>query len=178
MRNTQSKFRLDRLSFAAGFVAAGIVILLLLAGLGGMAATQGVTVRLEGEELAALIRERIASQVRAEMPKIIEEAKAGIPAIVEKEMETQFTSNRMEIAGFVFKMPEELMTQLKNNMRDNVEQATGQILDGIDTNQLAEKFGANAYQLVQESIQSELDGQSFHVLVFNRIPLRISVRVE
>jgi hypothetical protein len=91
VRNTQSKFRLDRLSFAAGFVVAGIVILLLLAGLGGMAATQGVTVRLEGEELAALIRERIASQVRAEMPKIIEEAKAGIPEIVEKEMETQFT---------------------------------------------------------------------------------------
>lgn len=154
------------------------LVLLLLGGLTGAVAANGVAVKLDSEELAAVIRERIKEQARTEMPKVIAEAKAEIPAIVEKEMESQFASDRMEIAGFVFRMPEELVNQLKSNMQQNVERATGEILDGIDTNQLAEKFGEDAYRLVQETVQAELNGQNFEVMVLGRYPLRVTIHID
>ena len=109
---------------------------------------------------------------------MIQGAKAEIPAIVEKEMKTRVFSDRIEIAGFVFRMPAELIEQLHSKMRKNVENAAGEIMDGINTDQLAEKFGAEAYLLVQEALQDELAGQTFRVIVFNRIPVRVNVEIR
>lgn len=152
--------------------------MVLVGAFAGVAAVKGATVSLDSKELAIIVRNRIVAQAKAEIPKVIEGAKAEIPAIVEKEMRTRIVSDRMEIAGFVFRMPPELIEQLNSKMRKNVENAAGQILDGIDTDQLAEKFGAEAYMLVQEALQEELAGQTLRVMVFNRIPVRVNVEIQ
>ncbi|MFW0861143.1 MAG: hypothetical protein AAGT88_03440 [Dethiobacter sp.] len=128
--------------------------------------------------MASIVRNRIVAQAKAEIPKVIEGAKAEIPAIVEKEMRTRIISDRMEIAGFVFRMPPEFIEQLNSKIRKNVENAAGQIMAGIDTDQLAEKFGAEAYLLLQEALQEELAGQTLSVMVFNRIPVRVKVEIQ
>lgn len=157
----------------------GSLFVLLLVGIfTGVAAAKGATVSLDSKELAVIVRERIVAQAKAEIPKVIQGAKAEIPAIVEKEMKTSVVSDRMEIAGFVFRMPAELIEQLNSKMRKNVENAAGKIMDGINTDQLAEKFGAEAYLLVQEALQDELAGQTFRVMVFNRIPVRVNVEIR
>lgn len=135
-------------------------------------------VYLDSEELAEIIGNRVINQIHREMPKIIEEAKAEIPAIVEREMETQLTSDRMEIAGFVFTVPDELMAQLKQNMQTNVENATARILDGIDSGLVAERFGADVCQLVRETIQREMDGKTFTFLLLGRMPLTVRVHIR
>jgi hypothetical protein len=84
----------------------------------------------------------------------------------------------MEIAGFVFRMPEELVEQLRENMRRNVESATSQILDGIDTDELADKLGEDAFLLVREAMENEFSGQSLQVKVFNRIPVQVHVFMD
>jgi len=155
-----------------------LFVLLLVGTFTGVAAVKGATVSLDSKELAVIVRERIVAQAKVEIPKVIEGAKAEIPAIVEKEMKTRVISDRMEIAGFVFRMPAELIEQLNSKMRKNVENAAGEIMDGIDTDQLAEKFGAEAYQLVQEALQDELAGKTFRVMVFNRIPVRVNVEIR
>jgi len=152
--------------------------LLLMGIFTGVVAAKGATVSLDSKELAVIVRERIVAQAKVEIPKVIQGAKAEIPAIVEKEMKTRVVSDRMEIAGFVFRMPAELIEQLNSKMRKNVENAAGKIMDGINTDQLAEKFGAEAYLLVQEALQDELAGQTFRVMVFNRIPVRVNVEIR
>ncbi len=151
--------------------------MVLVGAFAGVAAVKGATVSLDSKELASIVRNRIVAQAKAEIPKVIEGAKAEIPAIVEKEMRTRIISDRMEIAGFVFRMPPEFIEQLNSKMRKNVENA-GQIMDGIDTDQLAEKFGAEAYLLLQEALQEELAGQTLSVMVFNRIPVRVKVEIQ
>jgi hypothetical protein len=170
--------RIDKTSFFAGFLSAVIVILFLMSGATGMAATRGVTVSLNSGDMAQIIRDRIIIQAKGDLPHVIEQAKAEIPSIVEKEMEDQFASDRMEIAGFVFTMPDELVEQLKTNMQQNVERATAKIMDGINTDALADQLGEDAYLLVQETMQNELNGQSFNVMVLNRIPVRVHVLME
>ncbi|MCW3490860.1 hypothetical protein [Dethiobacter alkaliphilus] len=169
---------MDRKSFILGFVSSAIIFIVILAGLTAMASARGVTVRLDSEDLAAMVRDRIVAQAKAEMPAIINSAKAEIPAIVEQEMENEFKSDRMEIAGFVFQMPDELMQQLRSNMRRNVEQATGKILDGIETEELAHKFGEDAYAMVLSTMEEEISGQSFQVMLFDLIPMRVRILIQ
>ena len=84
----------------------------------------------------------------------------------------------MEIAGFVFRMPEELMIELRQRLQTNVENATGEILDGMNTSLLAEQFGNNAYAMVRDTIQGEFGGQSFSVMIFDRLPLRVKIAIS
>ncbi|MDW7650611.1 MAG: hypothetical protein SCK29_00345 [Bacillota bacterium] len=170
--------RLHRPSFIAGALFSFLFMLLLFAAAVSYFAVQGVTVSLNSDDMALLVRDRISQQARADLPQMIAGAKAEIPEIVAREMEGQLKSDRMEIAGFVFRMPEELTAQLQKNIQSNVENATGKILDGIDTATLAEKFGEDAYQMVKHSMQDEFNNQSFQVLLFNRIPLNVRIQME
>ncbi len=138
----------------------------------------GVTVNVSSEETAKLVRDKIVAQANSDLPRMIAEAKAEIPEIVAKEMEDQLESDRMEIAGFVFRMPDELMADLRQRLQRNVENATEKILDGIDTEVLAEQFGDNAYKMVQETMEAEFAMQSFTVMIFNRIPIDIRMQVN
>jgi hypothetical protein len=164
--------------FLSGFLAGAFLLLVVFSGLTGMAASRGVAVYLDSGEIAQIIHDRIVAQAKTDFPRVIEEAKAEIPEIVEKEMAGQFASDRMEIAGFVFRMPEELVEQLRANLRRNVESATAQILDGIDTDELADKLGEDAFLLVREAMENEFSGQSMQVMLFKRIPVRVNIFLE
>jgi F0F1-type ATP synthase membrane subunit b/b' len=178
VRKQHTKGYIEPRSFCAG-VAFAFLLLLITAGAAlAYVSSQGVTVVLDSEQMAELVSESIAEQAKEDLPKIIAGAKSEIPGIVDKEMRDQLSSDRMEIAGFVFRMPEELTEQLRKNMQKNVEKATGQILDGIDTTMLADEFGRNAYSMVRDSMQNEFDGQTFRVMLFNRIPLAVRISMQ
>ncbi|MBS4030613.1 MAG: hypothetical protein KGZ63_04205 [Clostridiales bacterium] len=169
--------RIHGFSFGVGFLYAFLLMFSVLAMSAGYLTAKGVTVYLDSGEVARMVREQIVAQAQLDLPKLIAGAKSEIPRIVEEEMQDQLTSDRMEIAGFVFRVPDELMEQLKGNIQTNVENATGQILDGIDTQIVAEQFGEDVYRMVQETMHSELDGRSFEIMAFDRIPVNIHIRV-
>jgi hypothetical protein len=174
----KNRHRPDRRYFFAGFLSALLLLSAVLAGALFLFTSQGVTVYLDSEEVARLVRNQVIAQARIDLPKLIDGAKAEIPSIVEEEMRDQLTSDRMEIAGFVFTVPDELMSQLKKNMQDNVENATAEILDGIDTDEVAEQFGEDVYRMVRETMQGELHGKSFEIMAFDRLPVLVRVNVR
>lgn len=178
MRRQHAKGYIEPRSFCAGVAFALLMLLITTGAALAYVSSQGITVVLDSEQMAELVRESIAKQAKEDLPKIIAGAKSEIPGIVDKEMRDQLLSDRMEIAGFVFRMPEELTEQLRKNMQKNVENATGQILDAIDTTMLAEEFGRNAYNMVRYSMQNEFDEQTFHVRLFNRIPLPVRISMQ
>lgn len=176
MRKRQSSFH--RPSFMAGIVCTSLIFILTLAAAATYLSVEGVTLYLDSNQIAALVRDRVVEQAKTDLPNLIAEAKSEIPEIVAKEMKDQLSSDRMEIAGFVFRMPEELMTELRRRLQTNVENATAEILDGMNTSMLAEQFGNNAYDMVRDTIQGEFGGQSFNVMIFERIPLRVKIAIS
>lgn len=176
MPRAQKDRKIDGKSFWLGCGAGILSILLLFAGLFGIFWSQGVTVPLESETLAKLLQEQFVALAKEQLPAVVEAAKAEVPSIVEKNVRNQFPA-RMEIAGFVFRMPEELMRQLEKNLQANVQKTTETILDGIDTSKLADDFGFSVYEMVKKTMKTQLDGQHFHVLLFDRLPLKIKLKV-
>ena len=169
--------RLDSRSFLLGAGSVLALFVLLLAAAVAMLTSRGVAIQLDCEDVALLVREQVESQAKAALPRMIAGAKAEIPRIVREQMQDQL-SDRMEIAGFVFTMPAELLQQLERSLQKNVENATGQILDGIDTATLAAQFAGDAYRMVRQTLQEELHGQTFMVLLFDRIPVPVHVIVR
>lgn len=176
MRKLRRRFHLP--SLLAGVIIATLLGgALLWAGMFWLSST-APSVYLDSEELAQIIGNRIMTQIHRELPLIIEGAKSEIPAIVEREMATQLTSDRMEIAGFVFTVPEELMAQIKHSMQANVENATAKILDGIDAKLVGERFGEDVYRLVRETLRREVDGKTFTLLLLGKMPVKVKVHVQ
>lgn len=150
-----------------------IVLLLVMTGL--FLVNNGVEVFLDSEDIVNSVGLQVTYYARRDLPKMIDTAKAGIPEIVRKEMEGQLSSTRMEIAGFIFTLPDELIQQLEGFMRQNVESSVYQLLDGIDTSELSAEIGAAAALIVQEQMQETLHGQKFHIKVLGPFDLPVTV---
>ncbi|HAA37536.1 MAG TPA: hypothetical protein DCE00_01540 [Firmicutes bacterium] len=177
MGKRRERWQLEKKSFWYGVSCSLAVLLLINAVIFSYAVTQGVTIQLDSEAMARAVQQQVISQAKQELPLIITEAKAEIPRIVEAEMNHQF-SGRLEIAGFAFSLPEELMLQLRSKMRTHVENVTAQILDGINTQILAEQFGDNVYTKMKKTMSGEFNMKSFPVYIFGRIPLQLRLQVE
>lgn len=164
-------------SYLAGFASALFLFLLLLAGAAYLLASRGITITLDSSKVAQLVRVQVVSEAQRSLPRLIDSAKAEIPGIVEAQMREQIISDRMEIAGFVFRLPDELLGQLRQSMQNNVEKAVAEILNGIDTTLAAEEIGADVCLLVRQTLTRELHGDTFQVLAYGRIPLNIRLKV-
>jgi hypothetical protein len=93
-------------------------------------------------------------------------------------MEGQLSSTRMEIAGFIFTLPVELVNQLEGFMMQNVENSVYQLLDGIDTSQLSVEIGETAALIVEEQMSESLHGQEFQIKVFGPFDLPVTVYIQ
>ena len=168
---------LDKKSFWLG-VTSILIIIIVIGSLALRALSEyGLTVYLNSEEIAKSIQEQVMLYAEQEIPQMIEDAKAEIPRIIESEVQAQL-SDRMEIAGFVFTMPAELVEQLTKNMQSNVAKTTGKILDGLNTHILTNQLGNNVYEMVKQAITGELQSQTLQVYFFDRIPVKVRLRVK
>ncbi len=165
-------------SYLAGFASALFLFVLILGGAAFLLASHGITITVDSGKIAQMVREQVVSEAKKALPQLIDGARQEIPGIVEAQMREQIVSDRMEIAGFVFRVPEELLGQLRQSMQKNVEMAATEILTGIDTSLVAEELGEDVYLLVRQTLTKELHGSIFRVLAYGRIPLQIRLQVS
>jgi hypothetical protein len=168
----------NRTSFLQGTLCGVAFTLLLLVLVGVFLLNNGVEVVLDSEDIVESVGMQVTYYARRDLPRMIDSAKAGIPEIVRNEMEGQLTSTRMEIAGFIFTLPHELVQQLEGFMMLNVENSVYQLLDGIDTSQLSVEIGEAAALIVEEQMSESLHGQEFRINVFGPFELPVTVYIR
>ncbi len=165
-----------------GFIHGVAFGMALLAGFlllsGAFFVNRGVQVYLDSGEISASVGSQVTWYAERDLPRMIDGAKAEIPEIVRQEMEGQLTSTRMEIAGFIFTLPDELAAQLEGFLRENVENSVYRLLDGIDTRELSREIGETAAYLVQEQMQETLHGQTFTITVLGPIRMPVTVFIR
>lgn len=170
--------RWKRGTFLQGTLFGMALLLGLLFLLGVYLLRNGVQVYLDSQDVSHSVGAQVTWYAERDLPRMIDGAKAEIPEIVRREMQGQWGSTRMEIAGFVFNLPDELMEQLDGFMRENVENSVYQLLDGIDTGELAREIGETAALLVEEQMQEVLHGQTFYIKVLGPLDLPVTVFIQ
>ncbi len=164
------------------FIRGMVLGMALLAGLLLFSAVfflnRGVQITLDSRDISTSVGTQVTLVAERDLPLMIDAAKAEIPEIVRKEMEGQLTSTRMEIAGFIFTLPDELALQLEGFLRENVENSVYRLLDGIDTWELSRDIGETASYLVQEQMQENLHGQTFYIKILGPLELPVTVYIE
>ncbi len=128
--------------FVAGALL-GIIISCLSLVLGGWwwLANKGVTFYLDSSDIARVVKEQVIHYASNNLPLMIDHARSKVPGIIQSELQGQMTAGQIEIAGFVFSVPQELVAQLEEHLQSNVKTIVFTLLDGIDTELLSEEIG-------------------------------------
>ncbi|RQD75826.1 MAG: hypothetical protein D5R97_05480 [Candidatus Syntrophonatronum acetioxidans] len=165
-------------SLLIGFTA-GILVVSFLSGIIFNYMTQkGVVVYIDSEEVATSVEGQVAELTRQQIPIYLEEAKIEIPQMVDKQMRGQLNKGKLEIAGFSFSLPEEFILSLEEILKENMKAGIYNIVDDIDSEELAEDLGCHAYEIVKRTLEKEYRGKSFTVepLGWFSIPVTIEIK--
>ncbi|PKM79463.1 MAG: hypothetical protein CVU88_05705 [Firmicutes bacterium HGW-Firmicutes-13] len=165
-------------SFILGFTS-GLIFILLFSSLGlGIISRKGVVVYINSEEVARSVQKQVTEHTREQIPIYMNSAKKEIPDIVEKQVKGQFTTGKLEIAGFSFSLPQEFITRLEDMLKDNIKLGMYNIIDGIDNEELAENLGAHAYNMVKNALKEEYKGKSFTVKPLKWLSILVTIDIK
>ncbi len=168
----------DLKSFIIGFTSGLIFILLFTTLALGFISQKGVVVSINSEEVASSVQRQVTQYTREQIPVYMNSAKKEIPDIVENQVKGQFTSGKLEIAGFSFSLPEEFIKSLEDMLKDNIEMGMYNIIDGIDNEELAEDLGIHAYSMVRNALEEEYKGKSFTVKPLRWFSILVTIDIE
>ncbi len=164
--------------FLSGLSLGAVLTLAVVAFSAWVVLRDGVTVYIKSEDIAAEIGVQVRSYVERDLPRMIDGAKAEVPYIVENGMDGQITSRRMEIAGFIFAIPDEFFNQLDRYLKDNVTETVYQLLDEIDTTMLAGEIGTMTTSLVEEQMKNNLHGSIINVNIKGPVNFPVKIHLK
>lgn|GEM_PF-585342 len=165
-------------SLMAGFAAGMFFVLLICGAVLGVISQKGVVVYINSEEVARAVQYQVTQFTIDNIPVYMDQAKKDIPQIVEEQVEGQFTSGKLEIAGFSFSLPEEFILNLEGMLKDNIQAGIYSIIDGMDNEGLSRELGNNAYIIAKKALEEEYRGKSFTVKPLDWLSILVTLEVE
>ncbi len=165
-------------SLMVGFIAGLVTFLLLSSVILGFISQEGVVVYINSEEVASTVEKQVTAFTNQQIPYYMGEAKEEVPGIVEKQLEGQFTTGKLEIAGVSFELPEEFVSNLEHMLKDNIEAGIYNIIDGIDNEELSRDLGAYSYKIVKKTLEEEYKGKSLTVKPFEWFSILVTIDIE
>lgn len=141
---------------------------------------RGLVVTLEIEELADYLGDQIEAQAAQELPRVLEEVKARVPALVKKQMQGGNRKAEIKISDISIILPPSALAELDNYLQGTVETTLYRLLDGMELDTLARDLGQQARELVTLSLGKELAARQVLSIKtwWGRIPVLLEVGKE
>lgn len=142
--------------FLKGLFTGIIISILLVAGLAFHFTNRGLSVSLEIEELADYLGKQIESQAARELPRVVAEVRARVPALVKKQMQAGKLTAEIKISDISIVLPPSALAQLDGYLQDMVEKTLYRLLEGMELGALAHDLGQQAKEMIRVSLGKEL----------------------
>lgn len=170
-----------RSGFSAFVVGAGAGVALSLAAgaLGGAYLLQhGVTVSIDGSELAGGVEAGIEAELTAELPAVLAEVKSEIPAKVAERVDSELGDTSFVLYGVRVDLPAAATAGLRAKLRDEITKEFEREIDAVDVRGLAHAFAAEAGAQLAGALGAELAGRRLLVEVLPglRLPVQVVLR--
>ncbi len=165
-------------SLMIGFIGGVIIFLFFFTLALSYISQEGVVVYINSEEVASTVQKQVTAFTNQQIPYYMGEAKNEVPGIVEKQLEGQFTTGKLEIAGVSFKLPEEFISNLEHMLKDNIESGIYNIINNIDNEELSRDLGNYSYEIVKKTLEEEYKGKSFTVKPLEWFSIQVTIDIE
>lgn len=162
--------------FFAGFCA-GLAAALFVA---SFAATsfvliRGLRFRVDREELALAVKERTRQEALKEFPDVLLQIEEEVPVMVQDmvpgKISLDFGPSRVEVPPAVIAaMRQELGKLTRDSLRSK--------LQSVDLNAYADKLADMAYDLVKTTLETEVNGRTFHLRANKWMSIPVTVQAQ
>ncbi len=124
---------------------------------------QGLRVAVNPEQLAILVKTKVQTEAKKDIPRILEDIKKELPNEVYNHLEGLKGLDDLTI-GFgqsQVKLPDEVIVGIKKEFNRIIEEAIINTLNNYNTIPYEERIGNDAYDMVKSIINQELIGKTY-----------------
>lgn len=155
-KNSSDKDRYWNGVFTGVFLGCFIISVTILV----VVRVQGLKVAINPHTIAQLVQEKIQSEVKREIPKVLEQ--------LEKELPLEITENLEGLEGLTIGigksqvgLPVELVTAIKGEFNRVIEEAIINTFNNYNTLEYEERIGKNAYEMIETMLQQDIIGKTY-----------------
>jgi hypothetical protein len=121
---------------------------------------QGLQVAINPEQLAKLVQVKVQSEVRRDIPQILEDIKNELPQEIPNHLE-ELDGLTIGFGNSQIKLPPEVITTIKTEFNRIFEAAIMNTLNNYNTLTYEERIGMNAYEMVDSVLKQEIIGKTY-----------------
>jgi len=164
--------------FWCGFGVACGLWLLLLGILYYNLTTQGVTVGIAADEIAAIVEQNVKTEAEARLPALLRNARNELKDKIEQIIEAELNDLSLKIADLRFSLPASLQALLKKELREITEHGLNFTLNEVNTDAIADALGRDAKQYVKQELQRQLNGKVFVIYPYAwlEVPVKLVIK--
>lgn len=138
---------------------------------------RGLIIKVNTEEIAAMIQEEVEAEARSQIPQMIAEMRKSVPRLVEEDSQSlagQTASIR--ISNFTITLPPETVKEFDDRIKGMVKLSLYKALDKVDSEGLIKGISERTYTYVKSTLEEELAGKTFRVEPFPRFIIPVTLR--
>lgn len=136
---------------------------------------KGITICIDTSEVAMTVQKEVEKNLRTELPDIVEETKKDIPIIVKKELKGKLGDTKIEVGKIKLTLPKSFSEHLESELQSFTIRTLNNMIDHMDTGQLAQEISRQSYRMVKETLRRELNGKTFIIAPSKWIRMPITV---
>lgn len=135
---------------------------------------QGLQVAINPELLAKMVEDRVRTELRRELPQLIEGFKREIPEEVDNHLD-HLNHLKIRFGQSEVKLPDEVLAAIKLEFNRIIESAVRNTLNDYDTSKYEDRLAKDAYEIVHQIIRRDIIGKTY--LIKSAEWLTIPVRI-
>ncbi|HOP75702.1 MAG TPA: hypothetical protein PLC07_11750 [Bacillota bacterium] len=135
---------------------------------------QGLQVAINPELLAKMVEDRVRTELRRELPQLIEGFKREIPEEVDNHLD-HLNHLKIRFGQSEVKLPDEVLAAIKLEFNRIIESAVRNTLNDYDTSKHEDRLAKDAYEMVHQIIRRDIIGKTY--LIKSAEWLTIPVRI-
>ncbi len=158
---TQAKTSLDKDRYWSGvftgvFLGCFVISVTILL----VVRLQGLKVAINPQKIAQLMQAKIQSEVKREIPKVLEQLEKELPVEITENLES-LEDLTIGIGKSQVSLPVELVTAIRGEFNRVIEEAIINTFNNYNTSEYEERIGKNAYEMIETMLQQDIIGKTY-----------------
>jgi len=121
---------------------------------------QGLKVAINPQKIAQLVQEKVQSEAKRDIPRILEKLKNELPVEIGKNLQG-IDDLKIWIGKSQVSLSDEFAIAIKAEFNRVIEEAIINTFNSYDTTEYEERIGRNAYEMTETFLQQDIIGKTY-----------------